>query len=82
NNQVKVRKVDKYGQDKDKGGKPYYTGEIISVEEAEKRIKLINRKIREMQTKNFSDEAEEIKRQISVRDMLLQQGLSKEAVDD
>ncbi|MCT4287344.1 tape measure protein [Elizabethkingia anophelis] len=82
NNQVKVRKVDKYGQDKDKGGKPYYTGEIISVEEAEKRIKLINRKIREMQTKNFSDEAEEIKRQISVRDMLLQQGLSKETVDD
>ncbi|MEL7679181.1 tape measure protein [Elizabethkingia meningoseptica] len=82
NNQVKVRKVDKYGQDKDKSGKPYYTGEIITVEEAEKRIKLINRKIREMQTKNFSDEAEEIKRQISVRDMLMQQGLSKETVDD
>ncbi|MCT4190205.1 tape measure protein [Elizabethkingia anophelis] len=82
NNQVKVRKVDKYGQDKDKKGNPYYTGEIISVEESEKRIKALNRKIREMQTKNFSDEAEEIKRQISVRDMLLQQGLSKEAVDD
>ncbi|MDV3751214.1 hypothetical protein CMU19_07425 [Elizabethkingia anophelis] len=82
---VKLRKHDKYGKDKDKNGTPFYTGEIISVDEAKKRIEGINKQVRQLQAeaqaKTFSEEMDEVKRQIGVRDKLLQQGYSKEYVD-
>ncbi|WP_407489153.1 tape measure protein [Elizabethkingia anophelis] len=82
---VKLRKLDKYGKDKDKNGTPFYTGEIISVDEAKKRIEGINKQVRQLQAeaqaKTFSEEMDEVKRQIGVRDKLLQQGYSKEYVD-
>lgn len=34
NNQVRLRKIDKYGNDKDKKGNVLYTGEIVSLEKA------------------------------------------------
>ncbi|MDQ8748406.1 tape measure protein [Elizabethkingia miricola] len=85
NGMVKLRTVDKYGSERDKKGKPYYTGEVISVEEAKKRVEDINRKVRQLQAesqaKTFSEEMDETKRQIGVRDKLLQQGYSKDSVD-
>lgn len=35
---VKVRGLDKFGKDKDKKGNPYFTGEILSLEEALNRL--------------------------------------------
>ncbi|AQW96635.1 hypothetical protein BBD31_01420 [Elizabethkingia anophelis] len=85
NGMVKLRKLDKYGKDKDKSGNPYYTGEIVSVDEAKKQIQDINKKVRELQAeaqaRTFSEEMDEVKRQIGVRDKLLQQGYSKDYVD-
>ncbi|HCD9234509.1 TPA: tape measure protein [Elizabethkingia anophelis] len=82
---VKLRKVDKYGAEKDKKGNVYYTGETVTVEEAKKRVEAINRAIREKQAESqartFSEEMDEIKRQIGIRDKLLQQGYTKESVD-
>ena len=37
NGLVKIRKLDKFGHDKDKKGNPFLTGEIISLEDANKR---------------------------------------------
>ncbi|OPB98923.1 hypothetical protein BAS10_04445 [Elizabethkingia meningoseptica] len=82
---VKLRKVDKYGQEKDKNGNVYYTGETVTIEEAKKRIEAINRAIREKQAESqartFNEEMDEIKRQIGIRDKLLQQGYTKESID-
>ncbi|MBG0512952.1 tape measure protein [Elizabethkingia meningoseptica] len=82
---VKLRKVDKYGAEKDKKGNVYYTGETVTVEEAKKRVEAINRAIREKQAESqartFSEEMDEIKRQIGIRDKLLQQGYTKESID-
>ena len=82
---VKLRKLDRYGKDKDKNGTPFYTGEVISVDEAKKRIEGINKQVRQLQAeaqaKSFSEEMDEVKRQIGVRDQLIQQGYSKEYVD-
>lgn len=79
--QVKLRKLDKYGNDKDKKGNPFLTGEIISIEEAGKRIEAINAEIKKRQIKSFDEQISELKRQFSVRDKLLEQGYSKESVD-
>ncbi|KGO08524.1 tape measure protein [Elizabethkingia bruuniana] len=85
NGMVKLRKLDMYGKDKDKSGNPYYTGEVVSVDEAKKQIQDINKKVRELQAdaqaRTFSEEMDEVKRQIGVRDKLLQQGYSKDYVD-
>ena len=82
---VKLRKLDKYGKDKDKNGTPFYTGEVISVDDAKKRIEGINKQVRQLQAeaqaKTFSEEMDEVKRQIGVRDQLIQQGYSKEYID-
>lgn len=82
---VKLRRLDKYGKDKDKNGTPFYTGEVISVDDAKKRIEGINKQVRQLQAeaqaKTFSEEMDEVKRQIGVRDKLLQQGYSKDYVD-
>ena len=80
--QVKLRKLDKFGNDKDKNGNPYLTGEIISTEEAGKRLSEINQKINERQYKNFQERLDETKRQIEVRDKLLKAGYSKDVVDE
>lgn len=37
NGMVKLRRLDKYGNDKDKKGRPLYTGEVITQEEATRR---------------------------------------------
>lgn len=83
---VKLRKIDKYGSDKDKKGNPLLTGEKVSVEEAKKRLQEINKKLadkrKEIEVRSFDEEISEIKRQIEVRDKLLQLGYSKETVDD
>lgn len=85
NGMVKLRKLDMYGKDKDKSGNPYYTGEVVSVDEAKKQIQDINKKVRELQAdaqaRTFSEEMDEVKRQIGVRDKLIQQGYSKDYVD-
>ncbi|RZJ38203.1 MAG: hypothetical protein EOO18_03945, partial [Chryseobacterium sp.] len=65
--QVKLRKLDKYGNDKDKKGNPYLTGEIISTNEAENRVKEINAMIKKMQTKSFDEELAEMERQWKIR---------------
>lgn len=60
---VKLRKLDKFGNDKDKNGNPYLTGEIISTEEAGKRLSEINQKINDKQYKNFQERSNEAERQ-------------------
>ncbi|WP_312900190.1 tape measure protein [Chryseobacterium taichungense] len=63
NGVVKLRKLDKYGNDKDKKGNPYLTGEIVSTEEAGKRIDQINEEIKRRQYKNFDEQIAETERQ-------------------
>ncbi len=60
---VKVRKLDKYGKDKDKKGNPFLTGEIISIEEAGKRYDVLNEKLRATQYKSFQERIDESERQ-------------------
>lgn len=79
--QVKLRKLDKYGNDKDKNGNPFLTGEIISTEEAGKRIEAINNRIKELQRKSFDEQLAELQRKIKVRDSLLENGYKKEITD-
>ncbi|MCL1654217.1 tape measure protein [Elizabethkingia miricola] len=85
NGMVRLRTLDKYGRDKDKKGNPYYTGEVVSVDDAKKQIQDINKKVRELQAeaqaRTFGEEMDEVKRQIGVRDKLIQQGYSKDYVD-
>ncbi|WP_213279326.1 tape measure protein [Chryseobacterium indologenes] len=82
NGMVKIRKLDKYGKDKDKKGNPYLTGEIITLEEAGKRYEELDSKLKAVQYKNFEETIAETKRQIEVRDKLLKSGYSKEVVDE
>lgn len=82
NGMVKLRKLDKFGKDKDKKGNPYFTGEIISIEVAGKRYEELNSKLKDSQYKNFQESLDETKRQIEVRDKLLKSGYSKETVDE
>ncbi|RKT01106.1 tape measure protein [Chryseobacterium defluvii] len=63
NGQVKLRKLDKYGNDKDKSGNPYLTGEVISTEEAYNRISEINDKIESLRYKTFQERISEAERQ-------------------
>ncbi|WP_407477484.1 AAA family ATPase [Elizabethkingia meningoseptica] len=56
---VKLQKLDQFGQSKDKKGNPYYTGEVVSLEEAMKRrdavIEQKNALEREVEYKNIMD---------------------------
>ncbi len=63
NGVVKLRTLDKYGNDKDKKGNPFLTGEIITSEEAGKRIDQINEEIKKRQYKNFDEQLAETERQ-------------------
>lgn len=81
NGLVKIRKLDKYGKDKDEKGNPFFTGEVISVEEAKKRLEEINAEIKKRQIKSFEEQISETRRQIEVRDKLLKLGYSKDTVD-
>lgn len=63
NGMVKIRKLDKYGNDKDKKGNPYLTGEIISLEEAGKRKEALEEKQKSLQYKNFQERIDESERQ-------------------
>ncbi|KUJ56452.1 tape measure protein [Chryseobacterium aquaticum] len=60
---VKLRKLDKFGKDKDKKGNPYYTGEVISAEEAGRRLEAINEQIKAKQYKTFQETIDEAERQ-------------------
>lgn len=82
NNQVKIRKLDQYGKDKDKNGSPLYTGEVVSMEDAYKRLQEINDKIRSLQAQSLEERVNEARRQIEVRDRLLKQGYSQASVDE
>ncbi|STC95568.1 hypothetical protein [Chryseobacterium carnipullorum] len=86
NGVVKIRKLDKYGNDKDKKGNPLLTGEIVSVDEALRRRAEINARLdakrKEIEVRSFEEEIKETKRQIDVRDELLRSGYSKETVDE
>lgn len=59
NGKVKLQKLDQFGQSKDKKGNPYYSGEIVSEEEAVKRrdelIEKKNAKEREIEYKSIND---------------------------
>lgn len=56
---VKLQKLDQFGQSKDKKGNPYFTGEVVSLEEAMKRrdavIEQKNALEREVEYKNIMD---------------------------
>ncbi|MDV3585517.1 hypothetical protein CMU68_09965 [Elizabethkingia anophelis] len=71
NGMVRLRKLDKFGHDKDKDGNPYYTGQTVTKEEAKKQLQDINNaleeKRREIQVKSFDDEMSETERQWNVR---------------
>ena len=86
NGVVRLRKLDKYGKDKDKKGNPYYTGETVSQEEAVRRLAEINARLaekrRDIEARSFEDEIREVKRQFEVRDRLLKSGYSKGIVDE
>ncbi len=60
---VKIRKLDKYGSDKDKKGNPYLTGEIISLEEAGRRRDQLEEKYNSLAYKNFQERTNEAERQ-------------------
>ncbi|BBQ09239.1 tape measure protein [Elizabethkingia anophelis] len=71
NGMVRLRKLDKFGHDKDKNGNPYYTGQTVTKEEAKKRLQEVNdaldEKRKEIQVKSFDDEMSETERQWNVR---------------
>lgn len=83
---VKLRKIDKYGNDKDKKGNALLTGESVSIEEAKSRLVKINEalaaKRKEIEVRSFEEEITETKRQIEVRDKLLRSGYTKDTVDN
>jgi len=81
NSQVKLRKLDKYGKDKDKNGNPFLTGEVISSQQAFDQIQAINDKIKEKQIKSFDEQTAELERRIKVRDQIIKSGYSKEVAD-
>nr|WP_315026090.1 tape measure protein [uncultured Chryseobacterium sp.] len=60
---VKIRKLNKYGNDKDKKGNPYLTGEIISLEEAGRRRDQLEEKYNSLAYKNFQERTNEAERQ-------------------
>ncbi|WP_139422106.1 tape measure protein [Chryseobacterium mulctrae] len=86
NGVVKLRKLDKYGNDKDDKGNTLYTGEKVTKEEAMRRLAEINARLaakrREIDVKTFEEDIIETKRQIEIRDKLLKSGYSKETTDE
>ncbi|MDQ1859030.1 tape measure protein [Chryseobacterium sp. WLY505] len=60
---VKLRKVDKYGNDKDKQGNPYFTGETITMDSAVKLYEEYDAKIKALQLRNFQERIDESERQ-------------------
>ncbi|MCT4321784.1 tape measure protein [Elizabethkingia anophelis] len=78
---IRIRRVDQYGQERDKKGNPYYTGEVVSRQKAGEMLAKIDDEINKKQTKSFEERLNEAKRQIEVRDKLIQQGYSKDYVD-
>lgn len=78
---IRIRRVDQYGQERDKKGSPYYTGEIVSRQKAGEMLAKIDDEINKKQTRSFEERINETKRQIGVRDKLIQQGYSKDYVD-
>ncbi|WP_454060166.1 tape measure protein [Elizabethkingia ursingii] len=71
NGMVRLRKLDKFGHDKDKNGNPYFTGQTVTKEEAKKQLQDINNaleeKRREIQVKSFDEEMAETERQWNIR---------------
>ena len=71
NGMVRLRKLDKFGHDKDKNGNPYFTGQTVTKEEAKKQLQDINNaleeKRKEIQVKSFDEEMSETERQWNVR---------------
>lgn len=63
NGVVKLRRLDKFGRDKDKKGNPYLTGEIVSTEEAYKRLQQIQDEIDSKRYKSNKDRLDETKTQ-------------------
>ncbi|EPL7679760.1 tape measure protein [Elizabethkingia anophelis] len=78
---IRIRRVDQYGQERDKKGNPYYTGEVVSRQKAGEMLAKIDDEINKKQTKSLEERLSETRRQIEVRDKLIQQGYSKEYVD-
>lgn len=68
---VRLRKLDKFGQDKDKKGNPYFTGEQVSIKEAKDRLQKINEELElkrnEIQVRSFDEEMSETERQWRIR---------------
>lgn len=60
---VKIRKLDKYGHDKDEKGKPFLTGEIISLEAANKRKVALQEKYDEISYKTSQEKFDLAKKQ-------------------
>lgn len=63
NGMIKLRRLDKFGNDKDKEGNPFLTGEIISLEEAGKRREALEDRLNKIQYKNFQEKIDESERQ-------------------
>lgn len=61
NGEVKLRRLDKYGKDKDRNGNPFFTGEVASVKDVAQRKFDIEQEIadrqREAQIKNLQERA-------------------------
>ncbi|WP_185287104.1 hypothetical protein, partial [Chryseobacterium indologenes] len=59
NGKVRLQKLDQFGHSKDKKGNPYYSGEVMSEEEARKRRDALeeikNEKIRENEYKDINE---------------------------
>ncbi|SHH68738.1 tape measure domain-containing protein [Chryseobacterium oranimense] len=60
---VKIRTTDKYGSETDKKGNPYLTGEVLSTEQAYKRLQDLNKKIKDLQYKSFQERSDELGKQ-------------------
>ncbi|WP_137905383.1 tape measure protein [Chryseobacterium sp. 2VB] len=63
NGVVKLRKLDKFGHDKDKKGNPFLTGETVSTEEAYRRLQQIQDEIDSKRYKSNKDRLDETKTQ-------------------
>lgn len=71
--QVKLRKLDKYGKDKDKNGNPYLTGVTITKEQAADQIAEINALIEKNRLRTFEEQLAEDERQWNIRYQLARQ---------
>lgn len=67
NGKVKLRRLDKYGNDKDNNGNPLLTGKIVSEKEAYKLQDEINELIKKLQRKSFDEQLAEEERQWNIR---------------